>query len=126
MPRTSTSKKTSFHKNYSIKTIPPPPLTNSYKTHCPQVQKQTPSFFSTLAEGFSFGVGSSIARHTVDSIFSSSSSKNSVTNTTPPQLPDPDNTEQMIKLYNECMFKATSPDDTSKCEQYNIHNSSQR
>jgi hypothetical protein len=126
MPRTSsrstTSKSANSHKNYNIKTIPPP-LTNSYQTHFPQVQQQKPSFFSTLAEGFSLGVGSSLGRHAVDSIFSSATLSHPPS---PPQLPDHENAEKMIKLYNDCMVKATSPDDTEKCEKYNIHKSSQR
>lgn len=120
MPRTSSKPSKTTHKNYSIKTIPPP-LTNTYQSHFPQVQQQKPSFFSTLAEGFSLGVGSSLGRHAVDSILSSATLSQP-----PPQLPDPENAEKMIKLYNDCMLKATSPDDTEKCEKYNIHKSSYR
>jgi hypothetical protein len=117
MPRTTTK----------IRTSQPPPPMNTYTNHYPQVQITKPqlqsSFLGTMAEGFSFGVGSSVARHAVDSIFSSATLTHSHP---PPQLPEPEKAEKMIKLYNDCMLKATSPDDIEKCEKYNIHNSSQR
>jgi hypothetical protein len=117
MPRTTTK----------IRTSQPPPPMNTYTNHYPQVQITKPqlqsSFLGTMAEGFSFGVGSSVARHAVDSIFSSKP-----TFTTPPQLPEPDDKsiEKMAKLYKECMDKATNFEETEKCEKFSIQRESSR
>ena len=131
MPRTTTSRGASPKMNsYNIKTIPPP--MNTFSTHCPQVQipkllpqKQNNSLLGTLAEGFSFGVGSSVARHVVDSIFSS---KPTYTTPPQPQLPEPDDKsiEKMAKLYKECMTKATTFEETEKCEKFSVQMSSDK
>lgn len=58
--------------------VPPPPATtvSPKSTLSAPVSSSVPSsggFLSTMAEGFSFGVGSSVARNIVDRIFSPSS-----------------------------------------------------
>jgi hypothetical protein len=77
------------------------------------------------------GVGSSIGRHAVDSIFSSASGKATLsqpTYATPPKLPEPNdkNIERMTKMYNECIEKATTFEETEKCEKFSVQTSSAR
>jgi hypothetical protein len=81
----------------------------SYTNNFPQVQPNKSSFLGNIADGFSFGVGSSIARVAVDSILKSSSH----TSITPTQY-----NEKITKLYEECITKAANPDEISECEKY--------
>ena len=57
------------------------------------------SFFSTILQGFGFGIGSSVARQTVDSLMNSSIS-------TPPKIPSSETnmkvTETETKVPKEC------------------------
>jgi hypothetical protein len=121
MPRSSTSSRfsststKSHHKTPNV-SIPPPPLPKmTYTNNFPQVQPNKSSFLGNVADGFSFGVGSSIARVAVDSIFKSSSQTtlSSPSTITPVQYND-----KITKLYEECITKAANPDELSECEKY--------
>ncbi len=77
-------------------TLPPPPAPVS------TVPSATPSsggFLSTMAEGFSFGVGSSVARNIVDRIFSPST----IPATIPKTTSNNSYCSDLEKSWNECM-----------------------
>ena len=112
MPRT-TSK--SNYKPYTPlpKQLPPPshipkthaPLQNqpqSMKTPSPSLQNQPPSMLDSIKQGFSFGVGSSIAHNIVNSIFGSKNkdeniNSHEVSNETK-LTPD-----KIYEIYNKCL-----------------------
>lgn len=122
MPRSSTSSRSSSTSTKSQNktrnvSVPPPPLPKmSYTNNFPLVQPNKSSFLGNIADGFSFGVGSSIARVAVDSIFKSSSH----TSITPPSssITPTQYNEKITKLYEECITKAANPDEIRECEKY--------
>ncbi len=72
------------------------------------VESSNPSFMQNVKQGFSFGVGTSLARNVVDSIFGSSGT--SVPSTTPISAPAKPPTVVSIEpigedqlLYHKCM-----------------------
>ncbi len=58
-----------------IKSSMPPPPARTFSA--PSLAPSSGGFLSTMAEGFSFGIGSSVARNIVDRIFSPSTTVNS-------------------------------------------------
>ncbi len=81
--------------------VPPPPAVAPKPTLSTPVSSATPSsggFLSTMAEGFSFGVGSSVARNVVDRIFSPS-----VPVTIPKTTSNNSYCTDLEKSWNECM-----------------------
>lgn len=71
--------------------LPPPPKKTTY-TIQPNTIKR-PSILNTLAEGFAFGTGSSLAREGVNKIFENKNPENGI------------NCDNLIQLYNDCIFK---------------------
>jgi hypothetical protein len=97
---------------------PPPqiPLKSTLSSSLPTTSSITPSsggFLSNMADGFSFGVGSSIARNVVDRIFSTGGSRESSLSSdrvsvTSSVTPLPDSTiskecKELEKSWSECM-----------------------
>ena len=98
----STPKKVETVTKSSVPPPPPPAPTVSPKsTLLAPVSSSVPSsggFLSTMAEGFSFGVGSSIARNIVDRIFSPS-----VPVSIPKRTPNNSYCTDLEKSWSECM-----------------------
>ena len=113
MPRT-TSK--SNYKSYTPlpKQLQPPPITKTHttlqnqvpsmKTSSPPLQNQPPSMVDSIKQGFSFGVGSSIAHNMVNSIFGS---KNKDENINKKEVSDETKltTDKIYEIYNKCLEK---------------------
>lgn len=89
----------------SLKRSPPPPGNRPYVSNIPKpistpIPSQRPSLFRTMAEGFAFGTGSSVAReaiHNTPNIFSGSVSKNPKSEC-----------EKWEKMFEECIEKEQS------------------
>ena len=112
MPRT-TSK--SNYKSYTPlpRQIPPPPIPRTpapLQSQSPQMriptplQNQAPSMLDSIKQGFSFGVGSSIAHNMVNSIFGS---KNKDENINKKEVSDETKltTDKIYEIYNKCLEK---------------------
>jgi hypothetical protein len=105
MPRTvnRTNSKSSEPKQ----NIPPPPRRAPSPAPSPlpsQAPSQAPSMVDTMKQGFSFGVGSSIAHNMVNRIFNSNNKdetpkKNEISNE--PKLTN----DKIYELYNKCLEK---------------------
>lgn len=76
-------------------TIPPPK--SAIPAPAPKSTIQAPSMMDTMKQGFSFGIGSSIAHNMMNSIFR------------------PESKESMHDLYNKCIEKN---DSTINCNVY--------
>jgi hypothetical protein len=90
-----------------IESIPPPAIITK--------KPEGNSFFNTLKEGFSFGVGSSIGHRMVDGIFNNNKdmetnvNKNIETNINK-------NSDNLYQKYNECMNNNTKENfDINEC-----------
>jgi len=108
MPRT-TSKTNS--KSYTtaqppMKTSPPPPLqSQSPQMRIPTpLQSHPPSMLDTIKQGFSFGIGSSIAHNMVNSIFGP---KNKDENVIKKEVSDEAKlrSDKIHEIYNKCLEK---------------------
>jgi len=113
MPRT-TSK--SNNKSYTPlpRQIPPPPIPKtpqplqsqvpSINTQIPSLQNKSPSMLDSIKQGFSFGVGSSIAHNMMNSIFGS---KNKDENINKREVSDETKltTDKIYEIYNKCLEK---------------------
>ncbi len=87
---------------------PPPPPQPHVSTSTPSTTSMGGGFLSTMIDGFGFGVGSSIARNTIDRIFSStstpttsSSSSSSTISTSTPK--ENTNCKELNKSLLECL-----------------------
>jgi len=110
MPRTtSKTNSKSYSPSHQMKTPPPPLQTQSpqIRTHLPlqsqshtPLQSQPPSMFDTMKQGFSFGVGSSIAH----SIFGP---KNKDENVIKKEASNETKltSEKIYEIYNKCLEK---------------------
>jgi hypothetical protein len=84
--------------------IPPPPLqshpSSSMRTQPPPLQSHPPSMFDTIKQGFSFGVGSSIAH----SIFGA---KNKDENVNKKEASNETKltSDKIYEIYNKCLEK---------------------
>ena len=109
MPRT-TSKTNS--KSYNLPPppmkTPPPPLQSHPQspmiTPMPLQSHQQPSMFDTMKQGFSFGVGSSIAHNMVNSIFGP---KNKDENVIKKEINNETklSSDKIYEIYNKCLEK---------------------
>jgi len=118
MPRRE--KQTTVHPpSHTIETaIPRMSYTGPLMPRPTPIQSSNPSFMQTVKEGFSFGVGTSIARNLVDRMFGSSKSGESVTSiptsTSAPVYtkPIPTGSIEPIgedqRLYHKCMQEGDS------------------
>lgn len=76
----SSGRSTFSGKNISFSTYRPVSIPKKVETiNKPFVTSAPSGFLSSMADGFSFGVGSSVARNMVDRLFSSSSSSSGIT-----------------------------------------------
>lgn len=87
--------------------LPPPPKKTTY-TIQPNTIKR-PSMLNTLAEGFAFGTGSSLAREGVNKIFEKKTLEKDIYENKNPE--NGINCDNLIQLYNDCIFKNSN--DTS-------------
>jgi hypothetical protein len=92
--------------------IPPPKQTISSPVYTP-LQIKTPSMLDTVKQGFSFGVGSSIAHNMMNSIFNSKNKDETINTkeiklTNEPKLTN----DKVYELYNKCLEKK---DNTINC-----------
>ena len=104
MPRTTSKTNSKSYNPPPIIRTPPPPL----QSHKPSpmkptapLQTQPPSMFDTMKQGFSFGVGSSIAH----SIFGP---KNKDENVIKKEVSDETKlttTDKIYEIYNKCLEK---------------------
>jgi hypothetical protein len=104
---------TSKSNNKSYTPLPPPPMRvpaplqnypPSMKTPSIPLQNQPPSMLDSIKQGFSFGVGSSIAHNMVNSIFGS---KNKDENINKKEVSDETKltTDKIYEIYNKCLEK---------------------
>ena len=108
MPRTTNKTNSKLYtKSHSVK-IPPPVQSHatpvqshapSVQSHAPSVQSHAPSMSDSIKQGFSFGMGSSIAHNMMNSIFRS---KNDETLTLEKNKVSPD---KIYEIYNKCLEK---------------------
>jgi hypothetical protein len=105
MPRITTKTNS---KSYSIQSPmkTPPPLQSNppqMRTHT-SLQTNPPSMLDTMKQGFSFGVGSSIAHNMVNSIFGS---KNKDENVIKKEVSDETklSSDKIYEIYNKCLEK---------------------
>ncbi len=115
MPRST--KRTNSNLSASKQSIPPlhtppPKQTISPPVYTPP-QIKSPSMLDTMKQGFSFGVGSSIAHNMMNSIFNSKNKDESINTketmlTNEPKL----TTDKVYELYNKCLEKK---DNTINC-----------
>jgi hypothetical protein len=101
-------KKSSSSSHVHPKRPPPPPAASARPTHNQnQSVPHVPSgFFNTIKEGFAFGIGSSVARQAVNSVFSSSSTSTLPSPPSPSPSPPANHSEEcdFIKdMYKKCM-----------------------
>ena len=81
--------------------LPPPPKKTSYTIQPNTIQR--PSMLNTLAEGFAFGTGSSLAREGINKIFEKKTpEKDSYEQKNPENWINCDN---LIQSYKDCIFK---------------------
>jgi hypothetical protein len=94
MPRTTNKTNSKLYTKSSSVKIPPP-----VQSHPPPVQSHAPSMSDSIKQGFSFGIGSSIAHNMMNSIFGS---KNDETLTLEKNKVSPD---KIYEIYNKCLEK---------------------
>ena len=105
MPRTT--KRTNSNLPTFKQTIPPGPKPTIPHTSPIPSQIKSPSMLDTMKQGFSFGVGSSIAHRMMNSIFTPTTNTTETINaketinTTETKL----TTDKMYELYNKCLEK---------------------
>jgi hypothetical protein len=102
----------------SLKRSPPPPGNRPYVSNIPKpistsipipIPSQRPSLFRTMAEGFAFGTGSSVAReaiHNTPNIFSGSSA-NTTSSDSVSEKPKSE-CEKWEKMFEKCIEKEQS------------------
>ena len=105
MPRTAnrTNSKSSETKH----NIPPPPHRAASPLPAPttvNTPSQVPSMVDTMKQGFSFGVGSSIAHNMVHRIFNSNNKDEGPKKNEPINEPKLTN-DKIYELYNKCLEK---------------------
>jgi hypothetical protein len=71
--------------------IPPPPLQNSQLNH---TKPNSSPFIDSIVQGFGFGIGSSIARNTIDKVFNQ-------TPTPTQSQPQPQTNDTCVFLHND-------------------------
>jgi hypothetical protein len=102
--RKQINSKLSSNKN-SKNHIPPPPSQSPLPQNGNSVSHQ-PSMIDSMKQGFSFGLGSSVAHNVVDSIFKSKdTNKNIDSNNSHIDSNNKSNvtTAKMYELYNKCL-----------------------
>lgn len=107
--RKQTNSKLSSNTN-SKNHIPPPPLSQSPLSQSPLSQSgnivpQQPSMIDSMKQGFSFGLGSSIAHSVVGSIFKPKDTNNNIDTNNHIDTNNKPNvtTSKMYELYNKCL-----------------------
>lgn len=107
MPRSRTRSRSNSNDNNSIKAPPPTPS----NPPPPTIINRTSSFGNIVAEGFAWGIGSSIARN----IFSSPKQKEENVNVTPQKSENNEKmpTKTIWEQYQTCM---ENMDSTINCE----------
>ena len=93
--RKQTSSKLSSNKN-SKNNIPPPSRSPSPQSD--SIVSQQPSMIDSMKQGFSFGLGSSVAHSVVGSIFKPKDTNNNI-DTNKPNV----TTSKIYELYNKCV-----------------------
>jgi hypothetical protein len=96
MPR-STKQKTTFTPKSVPRSVSPPAPRSVPAPALTPAQTQSQSMFDTMKQGFSFGIGSSIAHR----LFDPSPHRNEVIPKNESKL----TTEKMYELYNKCLEK---------------------
>ena len=108
MPRTTSKSNYKSYTPLPKQQLPPPPLQNQQppipKTPSQSLQNQQPSMLDSIKQGFSFGVGSSIAHNMMNSIFGS---KNKDENVNKREVNDETKltTDKIYEIYNKCLEK---------------------
>jgi hypothetical protein len=84
--------------------IPPPPL-NQSNVNVNHTKPNSPSspFMDSIVQGFGFGIGSSIARNTIDKVFNQSQPQPQTQIQTPPQTQSNDTCVFLHNDYTKCM-----------------------
>jgi hypothetical protein len=104
-------------RNTLIKKIIPPPPKKIESIPPPTIVTKKPegnTFFNTLKEGFSFGVGSSIGHRMVDGIFNNK--KEIETNVNKEiETSVNKNSDILYQKYNECMNNTKENFDINEC-----------
>ena len=106
MPRTTNKTNSKSYTAPPPMRTPPPPLQSQSHPMKPTapLQNQTPSMFDTIKQGFSFGVGSSIAHNMVNSIFGPKNKDENV-NKKESSNETKLTSDKIYEIYNKCLEK---------------------